>query len=207
MPRAASSAAHVFEDRELTRGVVVVGRILRGGEMGPHPFELELLASPRSARASRTASSGAAPTRCMPVSTFRWTGNGDAASDGAHRPWPRPGPLPRGTASGRTSSSRATSCELADGRFGEDQHGLGQLPRGTSTASLTSATPSQLAPPSTRGRRGARDPVAVPPTLDHRAQHCGPSPRRQQRTRCDGWRRGRPPPTRTGARQAGPRAP
>ncbi len=172
-PRTASNTA------SWSRGVVVVCRVLGRSQVSPQALEVELLA-PLDEPGEVDRVLGVAPTRCMPVSTFRCTGSAvvrptsrtslAAAADRFRGVQGRPHTLnPRDSrelpltgGSARTSTG-SLSCSR------------------TATASPTSATPSQVAPPSTAASCGPCDAVAVAPPLDDGAQRRRSGLRGQQR--------------------------
>ena len=75
MPSAAKRSDNAIETGQLLLGVGVSG-VVRHGQVGVQALRGTAPGWQPPARASSRTWAGLAPTRCIPVSTFRWTGTG-----------------------------------------------------------------------------------------------------------------------------------
>ena len=133
-----------------SRGVRVVG-LVGDREVGADALEAQLAVRRRSTRPARTASAGAQPTRCMPVSTLRCTGSGSARRVGDRL-------RERVDAGGGVHDGREAAGDdggRGRGGGGSDSTRIGaSMPASrSSTPSSTSATPSHVGAGVERGAR------------------------------------------------------
>ena len=139
-------------------------------EVGPAPTPARGPAASTIGLRQRDASAGAAPTRCMPVSTLRCTGErsrGGARRAAAHRAVD----AGRGVDGGLEVDWRRRCADSSAAASESTSIGASMPASRSSAPSSTSATPSASAPAASAARLTSHRAVAVAVGLHDRAEH------------------------------------